>query len=665
MAKCNLRKPAVAGVRCVCTLSVLLCAIPALAQTPADGVIDSLGRGFDTLGDALARLLRSATAEEAASSDAPFHATRRIDRHFPASTNTTLYLAHRFGPVVVRGWDEPVVRVEALIQAEANTTAQARTLAEALAIETAQEDNRLRVETRLPESPPADEHMLLTAQYQVRIPHDAAAVVKNRFGDTHVAEVHGNVTVDAAYGEVTLTGLAPPAGAGGKRNGRLVLRARACPAVTVTKPNMPARLELTDSHTTLAPGAAPVDVMAMGGLLTLDGPPEASAPVTIRSENTHLTLTGVQNMPVQAHLLHTRIDGLPPAKLRRFGPLHILEAQEDPPAIVLDQAFGVVTFAPAAQPRTTTPEDAAAPSAAREEDAALYTTETWHTRPAGDAQQFVVAVRGATVNLHADPATDTVRAEVAHALWAGDAEAAEARFQALSLDLTRENADVHLTYAPDAAGFQRETVLDVHYPAALALEVVPPGGEPGMLDLRVADAEAPVNVTGISGTVALRNSTGPSVVRLRDGAIAAADTAGALELTNAAGGIDIRGHTGPLTATTVGGDLTVWNHQGPATYHVETGDVLCTVTKRWADDFLCTVADGDFTMILPEDAALDADLSIVAVGGTVRSAVPLTGAIEGDRYSFHAVLGAGVPRARIEVTEGDIVLRQAGGAKGR
>lgn len=192
---------------------------------------------------------------------------------------------------------------------------------------------------------------------------------------------------------------------------------------------------------------------------------------------------------------------------------------------------------------------------------------------------------------------------------------------------------------------------------------------PSWVDLQIEGRELDVSVSGIEGTVQVRNISGDLTV---DG------PSRGVTLSSIEGELTVRGARGPVTARSRGEDVSLFDVRGDvnvssgdgdlhledvhaSTLQAETldGDVFFSGTLAPNGTYGISVHDGDATLVLARDA--DARVSVSTFDGEFTSEFPVTlqGYSGGGTFDF--TLGKGSARMEVKVFDGEIKLLQSGG----
>jgi hypothetical protein len=115
-----------------------------------------------------------------------------------------LRIEHQFGRVRVRTHAKNEVDVRATIRCSAPTAEEARRHADEVQITVEESASGVYVRTRYPNN--WTRNVSYNADYEILMPETAALDVRNRFGETDVAGLHGAATINSGNGPVTLIG---------------------------------------------------------------------------------------------------------------------------------------------------------------------------------------------------------------------------------------------------------------------------------------------------------------------------------------------------------------------------------------------------------------------------------------------------------------------------
>jgi hypothetical protein len=601
------------------------------APTPAAEVA---GRGFETIGRALREFAGLPTGEVQAGA---FRATRLIEEQFPAPPGTAFDLDTQFGHLTVTGWDEPVIALDVTISVEAPTTDAARAVADLTILDIRREEGRVSARARYPQESPAGTRITLTCA--VKAPHGMALAISNAFGRTTVRGMRGSVVLDHRHGAVDLDRL----------DGPITLRATGA-RVTTAKLSGALSLFLADSETTLAPVAGLANIQVAGGALVA-APPAPGGRIDLVAQAARVT---VHDWPLdqalEAAVLHGEITGAPPALTTETGPLKQLFTGSGEPTMRLGLAFGVLHFD--ATPALFALPEPAGRARAGSVETQLYEATEEDTLPLDNVEHLALVPGPATVRLVGEDRKN-IRFERTRRVWAASPAHASTLFDAIGADATHAGGALTLSHRVAQTGGARYAVTwEVRYPASMPV--------------RVTEGTGSVSLIGAAGGAVIDHAGGDlRVVRARGvlrivqkaGGVTLEECQGAADIEAGNGPVHVNGHTGELRINTVHGNTAIENHHGKLEVAAQDGDVR-VLTGSLNGDIDIRCENGHGALLLPRDAS--ANLDIRLEGGQIYSAIPLTGSVDQGRQAFHALLGTGDHRVRLECTGGNLRIDQPG-----
>lgn len=193
---------------------------------------------------------------------------------------------------------------------------------------------------------------------------------------------------------------------------------------------------------------------------------------------------------------------------------------------------------------------------------------------------------------------------------------------------------------------------------------------PAWVDLEVEGRELDVDVSGVEGTVSVKNVSGDISIR---------GPARRVDVSSMEGEVEVRGARGPVTAQSRGDDVAVYDIRGDvdlesgdgdlrlervtATHaRAETldGDVFFSGTLVAGGTYTLSVHDGDATVVIPDDAS--AEVSVSTFDGDFSSEFPVTLKGYQGKGKFDFSLGKGGARLDVKVFDGEIRLQRMGGS---
>jgi hypothetical protein len=193
---------------------------------------------------------------------------------------------------------------------------------------------------------------------------------------------------------------------------------------------------------------------------------------------------------------------------------------------------------------------------------------------------------------------------------------------------------------------------------------------PAWIDVRIEGRECGIEVNGVAGNVALKNSEGDIVLRGVGGSVDVYSIDGDIEITGGKGRIKAGSSDGDITITDAAGDIEAESIDGdvhlndiePTSVIVSTvdGDVFMNGPLQATGKYRFTSHDGNVSLSIPETTSAtfmirrySGDLQVIGL-----MLKPVGDVRRGRRSTY--TLGAGGAQVEIESFDGDVVITKAG-----
>ncbi|MEK7792992.1 MAG: hypothetical protein AAB353_00605, partial [Candidatus Hydrogenedentota bacterium] len=111
--------------------------------------------------------------------------TRTWEQQFPAAEPPRIDVSHKHGPLLVRVWDQPLVRATATMTVGALDQAVAQQFADAIIVQAEQEGPRLLFVSTYPSGDGTPAIGAYTMELSLDVPRASSLSVRNEFGDTN------------------------------------------------------------------------------------------------------------------------------------------------------------------------------------------------------------------------------------------------------------------------------------------------------------------------------------------------------------------------------------------------------------------------------------------------------------------------------------------------
>ncbi len=131
-----------------------------------------------------------------------------FDRTFDVKPGASFALDNTNGHIVVRSWDEPRVRVQALKRVGSRDAGEAKKAFDALAIVPTASAGSLRIETKFPRRNEslfdwiAGTSVTMNVDYDLTVPRSMNVQIDNTNGAIDISDVHGSIRVSNTNGHI-------------------------------------------------------------------------------------------------------------------------------------------------------------------------------------------------------------------------------------------------------------------------------------------------------------------------------------------------------------------------------------------------------------------------------------------------------------------------------
>jgi hypothetical protein len=133
--------------------------------------------------------------------------TKNFHKEFPAGDNTILQISNKYGDVVVNSWDKNQVVIDVKVTVELPNREKAEKMIEYINVDFSQSDNTIDAKTVIDDkfnfSGWGGGSKRFRIDYNVNMPVKAALALSNRYGNTEIDELTGQVNLDIKYGNLS------------------------------------------------------------------------------------------------------------------------------------------------------------------------------------------------------------------------------------------------------------------------------------------------------------------------------------------------------------------------------------------------------------------------------------------------------------------------------
>ncbi len=629
--------------------TLLLCGFPGVSSAQESGVgrvnsfLDALNRSLTYLGEKSESLFAPKLAPMDEYRVDPFSGLTKVSRNvnnaYPARKDVAVSVTNEFGSIRVQAWDNPVVKVEAVITVGAGDPETAgRILAgvEAAAVEAA---GTLDVRSRIPDVR-ALGTVVVEVNYVLTVPRGASLNCSNTFGDTSLQGLSGAVALDARYGVVDLRDLAGP----------VTVRAQGEFPLTAQGLRQGGGFVLRGTQAEFTGVSGALKVSNFHGSLTLRGlPPECAVDLQNESGPIHVYLEPASAPDLSASALFgdVSIDSSGD-KVTRGHVVSVQRREEKAKQrLQLHTSFDTVYI----HREAAASDAAAAPVPERKtfdrsfDPAPLTIAEGLPIR--------ITATRGQVRVTGADTDRVTVRARAVVEVASSDA--AKAALEALDCALERNE---------EAAVIETSAQGDF---AAL-------GCSSFRVDVTVeCPRTSPVIVKTQNGDALVTDLGAGATLEAGKGTLIARHVKGTLHVTGAEGSVDISECEGPVKIALTKGDIktrAIYSRQeieagqgktfvdaplGEVSARQQSGEVRIVAADGIRGNCDVTLEKGNLRLLAAPSS--DAAFTLLAENGEIYAKdLVLTGSIRGGVRQFMGQLNAGTSKVSLTTKNGDIFI---------
>lgn len=563
--------------------------------------------------------------------------SRVVDYSYPVGDAPEVLVSNRYGQVNITSWQNDVVRITAKITAGSDDPEVAKQYVQRIEVRVEHHGDRVSATTAYPRVP---EGVLIgyAVDYEVHVPKEARLVVDNLFGDTSIADLSGPITLDSRYGVVVLSDL----------SGTLRVRAKGDFPLEVRRVSGDNVFVLRSSKALFSDVAGNIKISNYLGSTELREPAESlSLSLTAESGPIHLYIPIGEGSYLHATTQYGAIETDFPAHIERRGQIQRLVYGDPASARYLEvhATFDSIRIHEVKPPAVAQQDPPGSTQPLMSVTTQSYAVEQ-DTQLIVEAIAGNVKIEGADTSEVVITATRRVRVE--------SIENSQLALEGLGLRIEEDGGILRLRSVIqddlDALGCTSYGLdLTISCPRTLRLHL---RAEDGITQISGTGGE--IVVEQKRGTVAIEHAKGAINVSNEDGAIEIKHCAGPVQATAVGGNLRVQDVYGLVVLTSVGGDTLVQSVHAGLKIRNRNGDVRIMALEGIHGDYDIAVEDGNLSIAVPDSA--DATLWLSAYGGSVRSAIPVTGTMERTRQTFQGRLNKGTYRVHLEARNGNIVV---------
>ena len=137
--------------------------------------------------------------------------TKTIKKEFDISSNGEVGLSNKFGKIEVNTWDKNSVKIAVTIIVKADSEDEAQDVFDRIDIDFSNGSDYVKAETNIQPQRSnwwgwSNSHSDFAINYDVFMPRNVKLDLRNKHGDTYIAELSGSAEIDIAHGDLSADG---------------------------------------------------------------------------------------------------------------------------------------------------------------------------------------------------------------------------------------------------------------------------------------------------------------------------------------------------------------------------------------------------------------------------------------------------------------------------
>ncbi len=131
---------------------------------------------------------------------------KEFHKEYNAAASTTLEISNRYGDVIIQNWNENKIVIDVKIIVELPNKERAEKLLNYIDVQFSEAENLISAKTIIDEkfnfSGWAGDSKRFRIDYNIKMPAEAALNLSNKYGNTEIDELSGQVSLDIKYGNL-------------------------------------------------------------------------------------------------------------------------------------------------------------------------------------------------------------------------------------------------------------------------------------------------------------------------------------------------------------------------------------------------------------------------------------------------------------------------------
>jgi len=135
--------------------------------------------------------------------------SKKINREFEVNKNSTFNIQNKYGKIDIYNWDENRITIEVYIWVESNSEERAKDVLELITADIYETAGNIYAITQFKEgfgmaSTSLFENVNYYIDYTVKMPDYLNLNLENRYGNTFISKIAGQITIDVKYGNLNI-----------------------------------------------------------------------------------------------------------------------------------------------------------------------------------------------------------------------------------------------------------------------------------------------------------------------------------------------------------------------------------------------------------------------------------------------------------------------------
>ena len=133
--------------------------------------------------------------------------TKEFHKEYKAGPNTTLDINNKYGDVVIQSWDQDQVVIDVKITVELPSQEKAQKLLDYIDVSFSESESLISAKTVIDDNFTfkgwGGDSKKFSIDYNIKMPAGTSLALANKYGNTDIDELNGQVNLDIKYGNLT------------------------------------------------------------------------------------------------------------------------------------------------------------------------------------------------------------------------------------------------------------------------------------------------------------------------------------------------------------------------------------------------------------------------------------------------------------------------------